>query len=335
MLCSFFAERKMKDLERVAKESAEELKKRLSYVSIHPDYLKIAKEAELRGENASQTGEKSAPDKAILFSYVLLNGNLDPEFLDAYAWRLANGFNSKYRYSAATSQTIFAPFENVRICATKGGACYVAYPTEKTRGFFESQKGKIVSDYYPLFIKALYQSYALHANAEKVQKHVSFERDSDIDPGLFEDINRFLVKTTASSVSFIQHQSDFYNYLKKQLRIDEDTASLVEYFTRLKEEIDRKREEYEDKEQRESDGTRDWALALISFMAVFSALTDCYDWVGKVLDSEGAVKYGCWDWRVWVALICHGLIVLAFIAAICIIIISWRKRKKKGKKKGS
>lgn len=111
----------------------------------------------------------------------------------------------------------------------------MAWVDEDNKEVFKSLiPSKVRTDYFALYMKILYQSFSLLLYAEKIQtnilasseKYIAEPLDKKIT-NLFGEINLFLTKSMATSVSHIHHQSEFYVYIKKQLRIQDDVESLT------------------------------------------------------------------------------------------------------------
>ncbi len=206
------------------------------------------------------------------------------------------------------------PFEDAIWYATQEGIAYLVWTSEDNKEVFANLiPGKIRRDYFTLFIKNLYQSYSLLIYAEKIQEQVAAvsgkyllesldQRISD----LFGDINLFLTKSMATSVSYIHHQSEFYVYIKKQLCIQEDVESVTAGLNALdllqrekrkrddelrnqeawKEEKERDRKAKKERNAREerekkSDAKIEAIMGLFALLGISSALIDCYDFISK------------------------------------------------------
>lgn len=148
--------------------------------------------------------------------------------------------------------------------------------------------GKIRRDYFALYLKVLYQSYSLLIYAEKIQSEISADTRSylneymnqDIEK-LFVEINLFLTKSMATSVSHIHNQSEFYVFLKKQLRIQEDVESVTAGLAALdtlqrkqrEQEARETRAQNEDREKRRDEKTQA-IMGLFALLGIFSAFLD-------------------------------------------------------------
>ncbi len=180
------------------------------------------------------------PDKALLFSYCSFeNYEEDPAIVGdgryALTYWLANGYNPTYHFSEERKQSMQMPLADVLWYATQEGAAYLVWAREDNRNFYAGTIiSKIQCDYFTMYLKVLYQSYSLLLYAQRIQKDISAKNGGHLAEGagdkiteIYEEINLFLTKSMATSVSHIDHQSGFYNYLKKQLRVQEDVASVT------------------------------------------------------------------------------------------------------------
>ena len=168
------------------------------------------------------------------------------------------------------------PFDDVIWYATQEGVSYLAWPSEDNRKTFKEQLlKKAGSDYFTLYMKALYQSFSLLLYAEKIQSGISAvkthlsESDTNVNL-LYNEINLFLTKSMATSVSHIHHQSEFYIYIKKRLRIDEDVDSVTAGLTAM----DGLQREMREEEEKESSDKIQFIMGIFTLFGIFSALVD-------------------------------------------------------------
>jgi hypothetical protein len=244
---------------------------------------------------AADDGQKEtrmAPDKAILFSYYALraSGEDDPRERGALAYELTNGYNDRYCCSDETLAAMKHPFGNVIFYATQEGAAYLAWIDEKSRQVFGSTiYTKVKNDYFTLYLKVLYQSFSLLIYAQKIQAEISVNQGkksgsslSESMTGLLEEINLFLAKSMATSVSHIHHQSEFYVYLKQQLRIHEDVKSVTAGLDAL----DTLQKEQNEQRERESDNQISAIMGLFALLGISSALLDCFDFITRFCGGE-------------------------------------------------
>ena len=315
-------------------------------------------------EYSAGTKERAAqeyprfPDKAVLFSYGYMINPGDPEDVGeeqdrcSLAFYLTKGYMPSYDCSPKIAEKMVHPFRNSIWYASSEGASYLFWGrTEKHDFYTGGILTKIRNDYFPLFIKALYQSYSLLLFGRKIQEEIPaehIEKMSDEDyeriARRYEEINLFLTKSMATSVSHIDHQSEFYNYLKERLRIAEDAQSISSGLDAVdalqKEERHRKEqirleevsrlEKEKEEEEKKRDNAVQRVLEIISYLAIASALIDSYDFISKLAFGEDE----SWGWM----LVQHPsvfiieLLVIVAIAVIAIrglILIRRNSREKK------
>lgn len=284
--------------------------------------LKGVRNEIVKKDNQIKAECSNLPDKAILFSYIsLLQSTENNLSKDKYSlvYHITNGYKDSYHFSDDVINEIKRPFDDVYWYATQEGAAYLVWPSEDNKEVFESLiPGKVKTDYFALYIKILYQSFSLMLYAEKIQKEISAVSGKYlIEPldkritELFGEINLFLTKSMATSVSHIHHQSEFYVYIKKQLRIQDDVESVTAGLKALdilqreqrqrdenkrvqeawKEEQRRDREAQEarlaqEEREKKSDGKIQAIMGLFALLGISSALVDCFDFIGK-FDAEG------------------------------------------------
>lgn len=245
-----------------------------------------------------------APDKAILFSYVSFDSSAENENMnDQYelSYHLTSGYTDAYHFSEETRQVMQCPFDHVVWNATQEGVSYLAWPDRENFGFFrDTLPGKIRRDYFTLFIKVLYQSFSLLLYAEKIQKEISCVFGDSMDEksgsrvtALCGEINLFLTKSMAASVSHIHHQSEFYIFLKKQFRVDENVKSVTAGLNALENLLRQQREREENvrlqnewKEEQKRDSQTQAIMGLFALLGITSALTDGVDFVTKIVKAE-------------------------------------------------
>lgn len=268
-------------------------------------------------ENQYSVDDMTAPDKAILFTYASFetidsNDSMRDRFTLAY--HLTNGYKNTYHYSDDVTAKMKRPFDDAIWYATQEGVSYLAWPGDDNTEVFNSLiPAKIRTDYFTLYLKTLYQSFSLLIYAEKIQAEISAVNGKYLTEPLdkritelFGEINLFLTKSMATSVSHIHHQSEFYVYLKEQLRVHDDVKSVTSGLNALdvlqreqrqREENKRmadawqaeQRRDYEAQKEREarearekkSDGKIQAIMGLFAMLGISSALIDCFDFIAK------------------------------------------------------
>lgn len=287
------------------------------------------------------------PDTALIFNYAVLDGELE-EDLSRTACVLANGYTDRYRLHPSAFSDIVNPFENTCWYASKGGCGYFA-ANASPNGFFENALStRIRIDYFFMYILALYQSYSLlnylrrmsseHSADPNKYLHLSEEGTS---LGHFvAEINTFLMKGMYSSVSYIHHQNEFFEYLQKRLNIKDNIESislgidaLVNLQRLQKDKYDALRKEAESERSAAREKRVNGALAIISLLSVFSAVNDLEYFINNCIAVLGSgtdiFKSETWG-RVWQTFV-SGLpwtifqallnIVIAVMVAVCLVIL--------------
>ena len=162
---------------------------------------------------------------------------------------------------------------------------------------------KVMTDYFLLYILLLHQDHALIRYASEIEGslpadsgHFSSHKTSYISTmeEILATINTFLAKNIYTSVSYIDHQNEFYLYGARKLRIRENAESLSLGMDALAEmqqiqedHKDDARNEMNERNERLSEMKMNIFLAVFSLMTVFSATTDM-----SSLFEKGAMRYG-------------------------------------------
>ncbi len=174
-----------------------------------------------------QSGGVTLPDKALIFNHAVFAETGD---IAEYAFRLTKGYNSNYKVPAGIEQEMLKPFENVYYYASGEGCGYYTYVSD-----VNVDAGKIMKDYFTMYLLALHQVYSLLRYSKRVAQNLPISSTVYLrySPQLYQElqrinteINTFLAKNIYASVSFVQHQNDFYNYLITKLRVRENVKAL-------------------------------------------------------------------------------------------------------------
>lgn len=265
------------------------------------------------------------PHKAILFTYAAFTEECEDRH--AYVYHLTNGYKANVHFSEETRQDMQEPFEGAYWYATQEGAAYMAWPVQDNTQFYGEYlpNTKIRLDYFTLYLKVLYQSFSLLLYAERIQAEISavsgehLKRSEDRSiTALSAEINLFLVKSMATSVSYVHHQSEFYVYLKRRLRVQEDVTSVTAGLNALdtlhreqdKREEERERRESEDRDK-ESDKKIERAMTVLSVLSVCSALVDGYDFLAKFNDVNGEFRDLSFGWQVAEGVLIAAILLLS------------------------
>lgn len=255
-------------------------------------------------------------DKAILFTYVcnapsdILKDSYIDDKKKAIAYHLTNGYSDSYICSDEVGKEILQPFGNVTWFATSEGCSIIAYPCENedpeekksnNLSFFSGGfKTKVSIDYFHIFIKVLYQSYSLLIFSRDVQNNLSairnvyseihenkankemIEKNREEIKKLSININLFLTKNVTTSISHINHQNVFYNYVLKCLRVDEESKTVLTGLSALNEFVSKQNEEdekkFKEEEQAEKEKKDARVNSILGLVAIFEALSVINDW---------------------------------------------------------
>lgn len=240
-----------------------------------------------------------SPDKTILFTYASLNNKnygATIEEKQSLVYHITNGYNASYHFSKSAVDHMKCPFDDAYWYATQEGASYLVWSSyDNSKVFSNLIPNKIRTDYFVLYLKVLYQSFSLLIYAERTQNNISAIDGKELTLSssenvtwVFREINLFLTKSMATSVSHIHHQSDFYNYLKKRLRVYEDVQSVTAGLKALEflQHEQQKEEELKEKEKNEErekirDGKIQAIMGIFAMLGISSALVDCFDFIEK------------------------------------------------------
>ena len=268
------------------------------------------------------------PDKSLLFSYVFFvddsNTHIDDEKA-RIAYILTNGYDRKVKVADNVINKMETPFSNVIWYATREGCGYYAFSGENDFFFKNVAARKIRVNYFTLYIRVLYQSYSLlrfnHLLAgDKIyadyKHYMSTEEDPYIDKklqvylsSLRSMINVFLLKSTVTSVSHIQHQNEFYSYLEKQLFIEEDIDSVSMGLDVLDDLVKEQLKINENKRDAKKHNNLEAFLAIVTIFTLASTISDSHTFLKawrvdhELLCGEGEVYVtiivalfvvGCW-----------------------------------------
>ncbi len=247
-----------KFIKKTGKDTYEEFCMGQWIASLFADFkIEISFWAERKSINKSTGREIGIPDKSLLFQFLLVD-NADNREITEMAFRIANGYDNKYKPSETLKDEVYEPFNNACFYTSKSGSAYVVSDMEGDAEFFENNfKDKFLRDYFFIYVLLLYQTYSA-AQYSKLLTRLPAETtiiDGDdkyigLLESLHEQINLFLVKSTYESVSNIQHQNGTYIYGKKVLRIEEDMKSLVSGLEALRG-IEAERKKYLEEAERE------------------------------------------------------------------------------------
>lgn len=282
------------------------------------------------------------PDKALIFNYIVHKKGEEGE--NELLYQLTNGYNSKYKCKADIKKEFYEPFSNASCYVTQGGCGYLAAPELDNQNFYlRTFKKKIMVDYFTLYILALYQFYTILRFTKTMQSVLSAEvndyhresqKNLDILQSIETEINIFLIKSIYSSVSYIDHQNRFYQYVIERLSIKDNMESLtvgLESLRKLQEaqEIDRitKIEKLENEEREMFDDRFTIGLGLLSILALISAVGDGM----AVADALSGIFNLSEDPKHIIEILFFILIIFVAVIAIGTMIPSIKRYRKKRK----
>lgn len=338
---------------------------------LHPSYQTARKNSfvknlhkvcKLPEKELTESLPSFCPDKALLFTYAVFRRASDwqmgkEEIRTAYY--LTSGYTETYAMSDRVVSEARSPFANVLWMASREGCGYYAWVDDKNEQFFTGNLySKIINDYFLLYIRTLYQSYSLLRFSVKiskllpndVNKYLLVSDETEAISGKIDristEINLFLVKSIATSVSHIHHQNEFYQYLCEKFTIEEDVRSVTagldslgkiqhETVRKKQEEAEKKaREIQEQTEKREKDADNQFQIGLgfMTFLTGISALTDAFTLVTEFTyrDLNGARLAALWGM--------FGFCILVIVLSVLIFSLSvsrlWRN-KDRDRKKGN
>ncbi|MCR5507256.1 MAG: GGDEF domain-containing protein [Lachnospiraceae bacterium] len=192
------------------------------------------------------------PDKALIYNYIAFE-DMDMDSLTAYAYHLTKGYKKTYRVPKDIEDRMRFPFGNVLWYACNEGAGYYVVAEEDNRNFIRiGMAVNFMSDYFLLYILALNNRYSMIRFSERIGRELPSDEAAYLSPGIYPDmkagidreqkdlydleqkvtrlvteINVFITKNLRASVSYVEHQSDFYDYLTDVFRVNESIASLT------------------------------------------------------------------------------------------------------------
>ena len=216
------------------------------------------------------------PDKFVLFHYGLIYNSNDVEKNMIY---LARGYKESYALPDDYASWVYKPFENVRYYAASEGCGYFVISDEQTPEFFKAGMPKIGNDYFMMYLLALYQNYTLLRYSELISNKLSSDRSDykryskELEESLDDlttELNIFLAKSVYSSVSHIQHQNEFFNYVSDKLLIRENINSVTAGIEALN---NIERCLYEEEVEKKNNYLNT-CLTAVSILALFSAFND-------------------------------------------------------------
>lgn len=261
----------------------------------------------------------TAPDKALLFNYVVVDDPASAEgisdsihSLEELAFYLTNGYKDSYQMNPDETNRMYKPFANAYWYVTKSGCGYYIQPNKKNEAFFTgTMPQKVMQDYFSLYVLLLYQNYTLLKYAGEIEDILSADEADYLDDSkdfsavleeLKTRINVFLVKSVYASVSHIQHQNGFYEYAEHMIGIKKDIESITIGLESLEELHRTKKAEQREAETRKRQNQLSLGMGALSLLAIFSAFVDGIGFVDTM--------QAFWIGKSFSELIAYGIILL-------------------------
>ena len=287
------------------------------------------------------------PDKALLFNYIVFDSeDSNKEELTKHAYYLSKGYKSSYKVTENISENMYTPFSNACWAVSKEGAGYYLIAEDDNRLYYTGDKGlykKVMNDYFLIYILVLQQSYTLLKFAETISTELSANPakylESELYLGAEEEnrinneflklerkvrelttqVNVFLTKNVRASVSHIQHQNDFYGFVKDRLNVANDTKDLVLGLESLQGLLHDSKQQWEAQEEGKRDNKINIILGLFSVVAFISAVYDCESLIKDFfMSEEGTTTGSSLMWHV----LPYGVVFIILIALWIVIFAS-------------
>ena len=271
------------------------------------------------------------PDKAVLFHCGTIVKREDTNHSIVY---LSRGYKQSYRLREDVDKDLYQPFDNVKCYASSEGCGYYATLDPDDHAFF-MDLSKVNRDYFLLFLLALYQSYTLLKYSELIANKLSARSDdyNDYSKELEDNLDEittgmdvFLAKSVYSSVSHVQQQNEFFNYVSERLRIQDNISSVTAGIGAL----NNIENGLYDEELQKKNHFLEVCLTIVSLLAVLSAFNDGNDFVRKYMHELFAPNQPI---EIYVVNIILLIIALIIISLLFKYLIYKPNRKKKSKKK--
>lgn len=273
-------------------------------------------------KNENSYGEVS--DKPVLFTYITSEALNEKEqtYIDDYKKELmfhfCNGYKDSYFYSNEAQVNLYQPYANMLWSAGNEGCAIMSWGYENKNDKYDSMNNsrfyndyfinKVNGDYFHFFIRTLYQSYSMLLFSERIQNlsaiRSDYYDDEDIDNDdliienrkrikiLTTDINLFLTKNITTSVSHIKHQNDFYNFLMKSFRIDEESQYIIKGIDSLNDLVVKLDEKDDERRKAEEEKRSNKLQSIIGILALFESASVINDWSDLVKDYHGVYVIG-------------------------------------------
>lgn len=285
--------------------------------------------------------EKMVPNNPLLFTYIVFDQEdtiLNHEEKRKLSYFITNGYSRKLNYHSRIDNSIKYAFKNVVWNATTEGSSFLIwYNGDNDEDYISPNNntpGRIPlyfkNDYFTLYIKVLFQSLSLMIYSQRIHSDIKvfspnntknkdhsqlIDALNDID----EEINVFLLKGMATSVSHLSKQNEYYNFLKSNLKIKEDINSVTSGISAISEIQQSKM----DKDEGDRDRMLQLVLGIVSILAISSALTDTISFIDQI--KSGSVT----GIAVFISIIIGALGVFALVLTFVLAKTMFKIKKKK------
>ena len=258
--------------------------------------------------NYENMGNILVPDKSILFSYVAIDESIlkvsKKEVLKTTAYYMAMGYNGRYDQDLRSDDYEVYPYANkARYARKEGYAECLAFSSQKDQGennskfFTQLYKHTFRNDYFHIYMHLLQQSYSIFSMTKElttvlpVSNTILNDGNKEVSDKLVDviiKINLFITKNTKMSVSHVEKQNDFYNYIEKEMHIQEDLMALYGGVEKLEEMLRRQ----ETRKEEEKSERMQAAFSTLTVITILTLVKDIIDTVGVfVAEIPDEVKY--------------------------------------------
>ena len=244
----------------------------------------INKDQNIRTEYCSSKTvypEAVIPDKAIVYSCTMIGDEdeADMKMVREVSYRLANGY--PFGHNASTDVAEFWEHSTgvIWYASRQGCGCTVRKGSPYSSGFESVLNSTENDDYFLIFLLQLNQLFGLTYYDKAITKELTpdireyLKENRPLQNELLQtraEINLFLMKSSYAGISNIQKQNEFYSYVKKQLKLDENTASIqsgLDGLNALQESLAQKNRE-------KTEERLNISLGILALLAVISALSE-------------------------------------------------------------
>lgn len=219
------------------------------------------------------------PDKAIVYSCAMVDDEFDQQVVREVSYKLANGYPFKHNASTDPAE-YWEHTTGVLWYASRQGCGRTVQKSCKYSSVFESVlKSNENDDYFLIYLLELNQLFGFTYYDKMVTKKLTQDireytkENKSLQNELLQtqaEVNLFLMKSSYAGISNIQKQNEFYSYVKKQLYIAENTASIQSGLDGL----NALQESLAQKDREKSDERLSISLGFLALLAVISALSD-------------------------------------------------------------